>query len=240
MNKLFVCAVALGLLASAPVLAQPNDHNGDKRDGAASHGDRGAPSTGPRQNGQGSATKVQNGRGRAMTGDTHANPARTPNAGPAQQAPAANTSEKHVFPNSGDVRPNTRGRSTTDKARNNSGWSGNPTNHQPAGNARQGNPGWSGNTARPEISAMRRNMQSSRHFRSGSYNAPRGYQQRHWGFGERLPPSYFLRNYWITNFLMFDLFAPPSYLVWVRVGDDALLIDRETGEIVQVRYGVFY
>jgi Ni/Co efflux regulator RcnB len=87
---------------------------------------------------------------------------------------------------------------------------------------------------------MRRNMQAPKHFHSGNYNAPQGYQYRHWSYGERLPRGYFARDYWISDFSMFGLFAPPSYLVWVRVGDDALLIDRDSGEIVQVRYGVFY
>ena len=33
---------------------------------------------------------------------------------------------------------------------------------------------------------------------------------------------------------------PPPDAVWVRYGDDALLIDRYTGEVIQVEYGVFY
>jgi Ni/Co efflux regulator RcnB len=99
-----------------------------------------------------------------------------------------------------------------------------------------------GNTSvqRPDIASLRRNMQAPQHFRNGNYRAPRGYQQRHWGYGERLPRGYFVRDYWISNFLMFGLFAPPPDLVWVRVGNDALLIDRYSGDIVQVRYGVFY
>lgn len=83
-------------------------------------------------------------------------------------------------------------------------------------------------------------MQSARRFHGNSYNAPQGYQYRHWSYGERLPRGYFVRSYWLTSFMMYDLFAPPDGLVWVRVGNDALLIDEETGAIVQVRYDVFY
>lgn len=34
--------------------------------------------------------------------------------------------------------------------------------------------------------------------------------------------------------------APPPDAVWVRYGPDALLVDRMTGEIIRVQYGVFY
>jgi Ni/Co efflux regulator RcnB len=34
--------------------------------------------------------------------------------------------------------------------------------------------------------------------------------------------------------------APPFGYQWVRSGDDAILIDANTGEILQVRYDVFY
>ena len=83
-------------------------------------------------------------------------------------------------------------------------------------------------------------MRATKQFHGGSYSAPQGYQYRHWSYGERLPHDYFARNYWIANFMIYGLFAPPSDLIWVRVGDDALLIDQESGDIVQVRYGVFY
>jgi Ni/Co efflux regulator RcnB len=62
---------------------------------------------------------------------------------------------------------------------------------------------------------------------------------RHWGFGERLPNAYFVRDYWLTDYLEYALFAPPEGLVWVRVGDDALLIDEYSGEIIEAEYGVF-
>jgi Ni/Co efflux regulator RcnB len=99
-----------------------------------------------------------------------------------------------------------------------------------------------GNTAgrQPSINSLRRNIQSSRHFRHGDYRAPQGYEARHWTYGGRLPRAYFVRDYWITDFLMFGLFAPPTDLIWVRVGNDALLVDRYSGDIVQVDYDVFY
>ena len=81
---------------------------------------------------------------------------------------------------------------------------------------------------------------SSHHYRDGAYSPPSGYEPRHWGHGDRLPDGYYARNYWIGDFVAFGLFAPPPDLVWVRVGDDALLVNQESGEVIQVEYGVFY
>jgi Ni/Co efflux regulator RcnB len=86
----------------------------------------------------------------------------------------------------------------------------------------------------------RRNFQSPRRFRIGIYHAPRGYYYRRWHYGERLPIAFYARDYWLLDYIAFGLFAPPPGCVWVRYGDDALLIDTETGEIIQVRYDVFY
>lgn len=96
-------------------------------------------------------------------------------------------------------------------------------------------------SARPaNVQRLRRNVQAPRRFRAGTYQAPRGYTQQRWSYGERLPASYYARNFWISNYLLYALFTPPSGLVWVRVGHDAFLIDRYDGEIIQVRYNVFY
>jgi Ni/Co efflux regulator RcnB len=232
MKKLFVCAAALGLFAFLPASAQNNDHRGDKHN-AASEAGRPAPSA-ARQNDKGHAAVPQNGR--TMSGGTQAKPAavhRDMNKGPAaqpartrdanhQNTPMAKTQANRLFSAPGNAHQNPPARATANKERNNSGWSGNAAEH------------------RPDINSMRQNMQATRKFHGGNYRAPQGYQYRHWSYGERLPRGYFARDYWISDFLMYGLFAPPSNLVWVRVGDDALLIDQENGDIVQVRYGVFY
>lgn len=33
---------------------------------------------------------------------------------------------------------------------------------------------------------------------------------------------------------------PPYGAIWVRVGNDALLVDRDSGEVITVQYDVFY
>jgi Ni/Co efflux regulator RcnB len=93
---------------------------------------------------------------------------------------------------------------------------------------------------RANVAALRRNVTAARRFHAGVYRAPPGYHYQRWGFGHALPGVYFGRQFWITDWLAFGLFAPPDGLVWVRYGPDALLIDQDTGEIIQVDYGVFY
>ena len=90
------------------------------------------------------------------------------------------------------------------------------------------------------VARLRKNVVAVHRFHAGAYRAPPGWRYRRWTFGERLPGLYFGRDFWITDFLAFGLFAPPDGLIWVRYGPDALLIDQYTGEIVQVDYGVFY
>jgi Ni/Co efflux regulator RcnB len=89
------------------------------------------------------------------------------------------------------------------------------------------------------IAVFQRNVRASRHFHIGFYRAPTGYSYRRWVYGQRLPSTYFGRDYWLTDYLAFGLMAPPPGFVWVRFGPDALLIDEFTGEIVQVQYGIF-
>jgi Ni/Co efflux regulator RcnB len=87
---------------------------------------------------------------------------------------------------------------------------------------------------------FQRNARAQRRYRAGFWRPPAGYYYRRWSYGQILPSLYLSQNYWINNWLAYGLFAPPSGLVWVRYGPDVLLVDRYTGQIVQVRYGIFY
>jgi Ni/Co efflux regulator RcnB len=103
------------------------------------------------------------------------------------------------------------------------------------------NSGWRSSDDRwSERQRWRRNYTSQRRFRAGKYHAPRGYRYRRWSYGERLPFLYLARAYWLVNAIVYGLPPAPPGLIWVRYGTDALLVDRYTGEIVQVRYNVFY
>jgi Ni/Co efflux regulator RcnB len=50
-----------------------------------------------------------------------------------------------------------------------------------------------------------------------------------------LAADFFLTSYWL-----YGLDPPPPDYVWVRDGPDAVLVDRYTGEVIQVVYDVFY
>ena len=88
---------------------------------------------------------------------------------------------------------------------------------------------------------MRRAFTASRRFQVGAYVRPSGFYVHHWTFGEFLPVFFFADStYWILDWGDFYLEAPPPGTIWVRVGDDALLIDQFTGEVIIVEYGIFY
>jgi Ni/Co efflux regulator RcnB len=85
-----------------------------------------------------------------------------------------------------------------------------------------------------------RNFQASRRFRGPDYRRPAGWYSHRWAFGEFLPAAFFVRDYWLVDFVDYDLPPPPYGTVWVRVDRDALLIDEDSGEIITVEYDVFY
>ncbi len=91
-----------------------------------------------------------------------------------------------------------------------------------------------------DVSSYHKNVTAERKYHFGDYRAPQGYSYHRWSYGDRLPQEYFVRDFWIINFLNFGLMTPPDGYVWVRYGPDAVLIDEDTGEIVQVVYDVFY
>lgn len=91
-----------------------------------------------------------------------------------------------------------------------------------------------------DINSYHKNITAERRFHYGEYRAPRGYEYRRWSYGENLPQEYYAQGFWITNYLNFGLPWTPDGCEWVRYGPDALLVDVDTGQIVQVEYGVFY
>ncbi|MBI3678406.1 MAG: RcnB family protein [Proteobacteria bacterium] len=93
---------------------------------------------------------------------------------------------------------------------------------------------------RTDVSRLRGAKTSPQRYHAGVYKAPSGYHYQRWSPGERLPHIYFVRTFWILDFIDFGLFLPPPGYVWVRFGPDALLIDTFTGEVIAVEYDVFW
>ena len=99
--------------------------------------------------------------------------------------------------------------------------------------------GWNARPASVDRAAYRHNFQAARSFKIGPYNRPKGWVAHHWSYGETLPQAYWATPYLIADYWLFALEVPPMGFEWVRDDTDALLIDTNTGEILQVEYGVF-
>jgi Ni/Co efflux regulator RcnB len=115
-----------------------------------------------------------------------------------------------------------------------------PNNYQD-NNRGNGNPRTAGQ--RRDFSSFRefhRDFNASRRFHAPAYRRPTGWYDHRWSFGEYLPRTYWVRDYWLDDFAAYGLPPPPYGAVWVRVGNDALLVDEDSGEVITVEYSVFY
>lgn len=122
---------------------------------------------------------------------------------------------------------------------------GNFDHGRPGGNFDRGGQGFNrgGANGRHDFHGFgdfHQNFNAPRHFHVGGYRRPPGWYPHRWSFGEFLPAAFWARDYWLTDYMDYALPPPPFGAIWVRVGDDALLIDQDTGEIITVEYGVFY
>lgn len=98
------------------------------------------------------------------------------------------------------------------------------------------------NGGRRDFSGFRnyhRDWRTTRRFDVPSYRRPYGFSSHRWNYGEFLPRSYWERDYWL-DYRIYDLPQPPRGAIWVRVADDALMIDEYSGEVITVAYNVFY
>jgi len=222
MTRLLISTALAGLLATSVAFAQDDHRGGDRGGPAPSHPPAAAPAA--------------RGPAPAARHDDHRGP--PPSAGPSRGAPPAG-------PPAG--RPDDR-RGGGPRANANG-----PARGAPAATpANRGNPGPRSNGAnrnagpapnagpRANFRAFNRNVTAQRHFHAPAYRRPSGWYAQRWTYGEILPPLFWASDYWINDFYDFGLAPPPPGTVWVRDGNDALLIDRYSGEIIQVDYGVFY
>jgi Ni/Co efflux regulator RcnB len=77
-------------------------------------------------------------------------------------------------------------------------------------------------------------------WRGEEWREPRGFYNRHWGYGDRLPWGWIGPQWYIEDYYDYDLPVPPWGYEWIRVGPVALLIDLSTGMVVEAAYGLFY
>lgn len=69
---------------------------------------------------------------------------------------------------------------------------------------------------------------------------PAGWGYRRWGIGMALPAIFLAEAYWYADWATLGLAPPEPGFRWVRYGPDVLLVNMETGQVVDVAYGVFY
>ena len=81
---------------------------------------------------------------------------------------------------------------------------------------------------------------SPRRYHAGPYRKPFGWHYRLWGIGDAIPSLFSAQGYWIENYKDFDLARPPFGCVWIRYGNDAILIDKRSGEVLRVVRDAFY
>ena len=81
---------------------------------------------------------------------------------------------------------------------------------------------------------------SENRYRGWDYRPPSGYYARTWGFGDLLPRAWWAPDYQIVQWWSYGLPRPAYGYQWIRVGDDALLIDRYSGRVCRVVYDVFW
>jgi len=103
--------------------------------------------------------------------------------------------------------------------------------------------GFRGANDRPRRSAGGRfyNYHGRRYarFEANRYRWPHGYGYRRYERGGYLPRAFWVQDYYIQDYGLYDLMAPPPDFQWIRYGPDILLINVETGEVAQVIPGAF-
>ena len=86
----------------------------------------------------------------------------------------------------------------------------------------------------------RHEYRSERRYHVRPYIRPHGWYSYEWTLGAILPTLFWPHNYRITDYWLYGLPVPPYDCIWVRYEHDALLINRRTGEVIEVIYDVFY
>ena len=99
--------------------------------------------------------------------------------------------------------------------------------------------GWNTRPATVDRGAYQHNFRAARSYHVGPYHRPSGWAAHTWGYGQILPRAYWAPQYILSDYWLFSLEVPPAGYEWVRDGSDALLISTDSGEILQVEYGVF-
>jgi Ni/Co efflux regulator RcnB len=80
---------------------------------------------------------------------------------------------------------------------------------------------------------------ATKHYDAGVYVGPSGYTYSRYVVGQRAPVTLIGEHYRLEHYSTYGLDTPPDGLTWIRVGNDALLVDGNTGEVVRTEYDLF-
>jgi Nickel/cobalt transporter regulator len=69
---------------------------------------------------------------------------------------------------------------------------------------------------------------------------PAGWTYRQWAIGMALPALFLAPAYFYADWAALGLAPPQPGFQWVRYGPDLLLVDMNTGQVVDAVYGVAY
>jgi Ni/Co efflux regulator RcnB len=94
-------------------------------------------------------------------------------------------------------------------------------------------------TSNDGYATYRKTVTSTKHYQAGAFMAPSGYTYQRFAVGDHVSPLLLHGNVALTDFQTYQLIAPPAGAMWIRDGNDALLVDTNTGEVIQAQYGLF-
>lgn len=91
-----------------------------------------------------------------------------------------------------------------------------------------------------DASRWQRTYYAPSRYRISRYVYPSGWYTRSWGFGDILPyRSWYSHNYYL-DWWRFGLPRPPIGTEWVRMRDDAILVDIWSGRVLAVYHDLFW
>ena len=96
------------------------------------------------------------------------------------------------------------------------------------------------NTGGRKVAGFHWTRRAPHRYHAAAWHAPRGFTYRRFSIGERIPAVLLVADFFLTDYVSYGLDVPPDGYIWVRDGDDAVLVDRYTGEVIAVEYDVFY
>jgi hypothetical protein len=134
------------------------------------------------------------------------------------------------------------GRRHDDRRRDDRHWQGQRDYRDARGRAWNYDPGWYQSWRHRHYRHHSGRYYARERFHVGVYVVPRSYVQRVWRSGDWLPRSYWhdATRYELRGWWRYGLYDPPRWATWVRVRDDAVLIDRDNGEVIDVVYDLFW